>query len=142
MTKELDGLTDEDVDELERRAIEKQREARRASRGVTTVRALGPEKKTASISALFGALPKDFTKAGVIAYNRDGKTQVDPGVYHSVRRGPVYGSWVGKLFLAFLWFQEGRWFCEVWSKRINIGSYNDADFKALVRLVRERHGTE
>lgn len=136
-------LTDEDIDALERQAIEKMKqdaEAKLAAPG--EVAALPPERVAGSVGALLGGIPKGYTKAGVVAYNREGKTQIDPRVHKALRDGAFYGTWAAKGWLGFVWRSDGRWFCEVWSKKIVLGTFNETDFRLLITICREKFGKE
>lgn len=137
------NLTEEEIQDLERKAFAKMVQdasAKLAAPGEIVTHA--PEKKPGSVGSLLGGVPKNFAKAGVVAYNRAGKTQVDPRIYKIIRDSTMYGTWVAEKWLGFVWHSDDRWFCEVWSKKILIGTYNESDFKQLISICRERHGKE
>lgn len=67
--------------------------------------------------------------------------EINVDVYHRVRDGLGHGTVPHKNFYAYVWYQGGIWFAEVWRKGFQVASYSSVYLTEILQQLTETYGS-
>lgn len=83
-------------------------------------------------------IPVGYTEYDELMSNIDGNINKD--VADVLKTEPYFGQYSGWNFCGYVWFQDGKWHCEVWCHKFYNETISEETLEGIMKSVSNSYG--